>query len=68
MKRLLLFTLLFTAVATTFAQDDFALNITDSTQVLLADEDSPLYLIVVYPDSYVLAVFFHRFGNKGSVL
>ena len=53
MKRLLLFALFFAVFATSFAQDDFILSVTDSTQVLITDEDSIVYLIVSYPDSYV---------------
>ena len=53
MKRLLLFVLFFAATVTAFAQYDFSLNVTDSTLVVLTEEESPVYLIVGYPDSYV---------------
>ena len=53
MKRLLLLVLFFAATATAMAQYDFSLNVTDSVQVVLTEEESPVYLIVGYPDSYV---------------
>ena len=53
MKRLIIAALLLFAAATTFAQDDFELNITDSLQVTLSAKDSPMYIIVGYPDAYI---------------